>query len=64
MEARLIDVANGYQLWSETYDSSEQDFLSIQNEVARRKSPALCKSSCSFRDETVNQGSDDRHASL
>ena len=41
VDARLIDVTNGYQLWSETYDSSEEDFLSLQNEVAQKVANAL-----------------------
>jgi len=41
VDVRLIDVTNGYQLWSESYDSSEQDFLSIQNEVAQKVASAL-----------------------
>jgi TolB-like protein len=41
VDARLIDVTNGYQLWSQTYDSSERDFLSLQNEVAQKVASAL-----------------------
>jgi TolB-like protein len=41
VDVRLIDVTNGYQLWSESYGSSEQDFLSIQNEVAQKVASAL-----------------------
>lgn len=41
VDARLVDVTNGYQLWSESYDSSERDFLSIQNEVAQKVASAL-----------------------
>ena len=33
--ARLIDVANGFHLWSETYYSTEKDLLSLQSDVAR-----------------------------
>lgn len=36
IDARLIDVATGYQLWSETYDSTEKEFLILQSDVARR----------------------------
>lgn len=39
--AQLIDVANGFHLWSETYDSSEQDLLTLQSDVARKVASAL-----------------------
>jgi adenylate cyclase len=39
--AQLIDVANGYHLWSETYDSTEKDALSVQSDVARNVASAL-----------------------
>ena len=39
--ARLIDVANGFHLWSETYYSTEKDLLSLQSDVARKVANAL-----------------------
>jgi TolB-like protein/Tfp pilus assembly protein PilF len=39
--AQLIDVTNGYNLWSETYDSTDRDFLSLQSDVARKVVNAL-----------------------
>jgi len=39
--ARLIDVANGFNLWSETYYSAEKDLLSLQSDVARKVANAL-----------------------
>ena len=39
--AQLIDVANGFHLWSETYDSTEQDLFSLQSDVARKVASAL-----------------------
>jgi tetratricopeptide (TPR) repeat protein len=39
--AQLIDVANGYHLWSETYDSTEKDLLSLQSDVATKVASAL-----------------------
>ncbi len=33
--ARLIDVTNGYQLWSETYNREFRDVFAIQDEIAR-----------------------------
>ena len=41
VDTRLIDVSNGYQLWSETYDSNEQDILSLQSDVAKKVANAL-----------------------
>jgi adenylate cyclase len=34
--AQLINVANGYHLWSETYDRDVKDILAVESEVARR----------------------------
>jgi adenylate cyclase len=39
--AQLIDVANGFHVWSESYDSTEQDLLSLQSDVARKVATAL-----------------------
>lgn len=39
--AQLIDVANGFHLWSETYDSTERDLLSLQSDVAKKVASAL-----------------------
>ena len=39
--AQLIDVTNGYHLWSETYDSTEKDLLSLQSDVATKVANAL-----------------------
>ncbi|HTG44322.1 MAG TPA: tetratricopeptide repeat protein, partial [Verrucomicrobiae bacterium] len=39
--AQLIDVANGFHLWSETYDSAEEDLLSLQSDVAKKVAGAL-----------------------
>ena len=43
IDARLINVTNGYQLWSETYDSTENDFLILQSEIAQKVVVALQK---------------------
>lgn len=32
--AQLIDVANGYHIWSETYDRETRDIFAIQDEIA------------------------------
>jgi serine/threonine-protein kinase len=34
--AQLINVANGYHLWSETYDRDVKDILGVESEVAQR----------------------------
>ncbi|MEP6821368.1 MAG: tetratricopeptide repeat protein [Chthoniobacterales bacterium] len=41
IDARLINVTTGYQLWSESYDSSEQDFLVLERDVAQKVARAL-----------------------
>ena len=33
--AQLVDVANGYHLWSERYDRDMDDVFAIQDEIAR-----------------------------
>lgn len=39
--AQLINVADGYHLWSETYDRNMADIFDIQDEVARAITEAL-----------------------
>lgn len=39
--AQLIDVGSGFHLWSETYDSTEKDLLSLQSDIARKVAAAL-----------------------
>jgi adenylate cyclase len=39
--AQLINVVTGFHIWSETYDSTEQDFLSLQSDVAKKVAAAL-----------------------
>ncbi len=34
--AQLINVADGYHLWSETYDRGVDDIIAVQDEIARR----------------------------
>ncbi len=34
--AQLVNVADGYHLWSETYDRSVDDILAVQDEIARK----------------------------
>lgn len=39
--AQLIDIENGYHLWSETYDRELEDVFAIQDEIARAIVDAL-----------------------
>src|SRR4051794_24573787 len=39
--AQLVNVADGFHLWSETYDADMKDILAVQSDVARRVVQAL-----------------------
>jgi TolB-like protein/Tfp pilus assembly protein PilF len=39
--ARLVDVGEGFELWSETYDRGAADLLSVQGEIAQAISTTL-----------------------
>lgn len=39
--AQLINVADGFHLWSETYDAEMKDILTVQSDVAQRVVQAL-----------------------
>jgi TolB-like protein/tetratricopeptide (TPR) repeat protein len=39
--AQLINVADGFHLWSETYDGDMKDILAVQSDVAKRVVQAL-----------------------
>ena len=41
IDTRLINVTNGFQLWSESYDFTEEDVLSMQSDVAQKVTSAL-----------------------
>jgi serine/threonine-protein kinase len=41
LTAQLIDVANGYHLWSETYDRQLEDVFAIQDEISKAIVEAL-----------------------
>lgn len=41
VDVRLVDVRNGYQIWSESYDSSDQNILSVQSNLAQEVAAAL-----------------------
>src|SRR4029078_6493841 len=38
---QLLDAANGYHLWSETYDRPESELFAMQDEIARSIIAAL-----------------------
>ena len=35
MTVQLVDVKNGFQLWSERYDRQMEDIFEVQDEIAR-----------------------------
>ncbi|MBA2354453.1 MAG: protein kinase [Acidobacteria bacterium] len=39
--AQLVDVGNGYHIWSERFDSEVEDVFAVQDEIARRVVDAL-----------------------
>ena len=41
INAQLVNVSNGYQLWSETYDRQLEDVFAIQDEISRAIVDAL-----------------------
>ena len=46
VSARLMSVADGFQLWAKRFDRPEQDVLSINDEVARSIAEALTLDCC------------------
>jgi TolB-like protein/predicted negative regulator of RcsB-dependent stress response len=41
ISAELVDVANGWQLWGESFDRESSDIFEIQDEIARQLSATL-----------------------
>src|SRR6266481_6623420 len=41
ISAELVDVANGWQLWGESFEREASDIFEIQNEIARRLTSIL-----------------------
>jgi adenylate cyclase len=41
VDVRLVDVSNGYQVWSQNFDSSDKDVLSLQSDIAQKVAAAL-----------------------
>jgi TolB-like protein/class 3 adenylate cyclase/Tfp pilus assembly protein PilF len=60
--AQLIDVENGYHLWSETYDREMADVFAIQEEIARAIVAALEPELTSRSGRLVPQGTGDPEA--
>ena len=54
--AQLVDVGNGYQLWSERYDRELDDVFEIQEEIARSIASRLEAALGSGGSERVEQG--------
>ncbi len=42
ISAQLVNVADGYHLWSETYNRQLEDVFAIQDEIAQNIAKALC----------------------
>ena len=61
--AQLIDVSNGYHIWSERWDRELADVFAIQDEIARATTAAL-RVKLTPRDEKVlaNRGTNDLQA--
>ena len=47
--AQLIRVADGFHLWSETYDRELESVFALQDEIAKRSRPAAQTSSALLR---------------
>ncbi len=41
VDVRLVDASNGYQVWSQSFDSSDKDILSLQSDIAQKVAAAL-----------------------
>jgi TolB-like protein len=39
---QLVDVKNGFQLWSERYDRQMEDIFEVQHEIARAITVERC----------------------
>jgi TolB-like protein/Flp pilus assembly protein TadD len=51
--AQLINIADGYHLWSASYDRKLDDIFSIQDDIARQVVSALKKTLLASQDEAV-----------
>jgi tetratricopeptide (TPR) repeat protein len=53
VNAQLVNTANGYELWSETYDRNLADVFQVQEEIARAIVSALRVQLAGGRDSTL-----------
>jgi TolB-like protein/class 3 adenylate cyclase/tetratricopeptide (TPR) repeat protein len=60
--ANLVDVANGYDLWSESFDRDMTDVFAIQEDIARSIVAAVAPEITSTDSALVVQGTDDPEA--
>jgi TolB-like protein/class 3 adenylate cyclase/Tfp pilus assembly protein PilF len=60
--AQLIDVDNGFHLWSESYDRDMRDVFAIQEEIARSIVAAIQPELVPIGGALVQQGTDDSEA--
>jgi TolB-like protein/Flp pilus assembly protein TadD len=51
--AQLVNVADGYHLWSATYDRKLDDIFSIQDDIARQVVDALKQTLLASQDEAI-----------
>jgi len=51
--AQLINAANGFQLWSDTYDRSIEDIIAVQEDIAQRIAERLQAESAPMKGQVV-----------
>jgi hypothetical protein len=56
--AQLVNVADGFHLWSETYDGDMKDILAMQSDVAQRVVKALASAARRRRSTRANKETD------
>jgi len=57
LTAQLINVEDGYHIWSKTYDRKLDDLFAIQDEIASNIAQALVESFAGLKQTTVGQTS-------
>ncbi len=62
ISVQLVKVADGFQLWSETYDRALDDIFAVQDEVARAVVAALPGKLALKRSESAGRGTSDSEA--
>jgi len=61
IEARLINVADGFRLWSQRFDADVSDIFSVQEQIARAVASALRLQLTDAAQELVLRGQTDDH---